>query len=244
MLPSMGAGTGTDNQDSDRHSGAATERQLVAPRDKASWDLPPPRKQPKTARVHPVTSSQGPHWMSSTGMSLLCTHTHTRTHTYRHARAHTHRAARGRTGCPAQVCRLKAPRTTPYLTTPYLTAAKDRLHYLTRGRTAGDGGPDFSRFDTDVSSPGNVMKTQRWLGNLSPKNSSFLASPPKALQPLMADGSRKSEGKGALQRRVPTVSVPLHGGGEPGASGSVSGSAGAWLAPAGMRVSYASRDFA
>jgi hypothetical protein len=131
--------------------------------------------------------------------------------------------------------------TDSHLTTPYLTAAKDRLHYLTRGRTAGDGGPDFSRFDSDVSSPGNVMKTQHWLGNLSPKSSFFRASP-KALQPLLTDGSRKGEGKGASERRVPVLAVPLPGGGESGASGSVSGSAGAWLAPAGMRVSYASRD--
>lgn len=171
LLPATVAGTIADGED--RQTGAWTERQQP-PLDKANWDLPPPPKQPKTARVHTLSSRQVPHWLSG-------------------------------------------------------SAAQERLHQLTRGG-ASDGGPAFSRFDTDVSSPNNVIKTQRWLGNLSPKSSFFRAGQ-KALQPL--ESGSKGAVNGSSGRRALAVDSAKPAG---------SGPAAAWLAPTGTRVAYSSRE--
>ncbi len=109
-------------------------------------------------------------------------------------------------------------------------AAQERLHTLMRGRTSG-AGPAFSAFDPDVSSPGNVLKTQRWLGELSPKTS-FFRTGPSALQPL--DGVRRSEGRGGPSAR--------RAAGDGDGMSKEAGTSSAWLAPSGKSVTYSLRE--
>jgi len=107
----------------------------------------------------------------------------------------------------------------------------ERLYSFMRGRTSGFG-PSFSSFDPDVSSPGNVLKTQRWLGELSPKTG-FFHTGPSALQPL--DGGRRSEGRGG-------TSAARRAAGDGDGVGKEAVTSGAWLAPSGKSVTYASRE--